>query len=67
MRAMGLKPREKVLYERAYEFVGSLDEQAVRRAEAMVRCVYAWVKPLPKARARAGRSLLRLMSLMPAR
>lgn len=66
MRSMGLKPREKVLYGRAYEYVGSLDEQSARRSEAMARHVSPWVKLLPKGRALAGSALLRLMSVIPA-
>lgn len=67
MRAMGLAPRQRVQYGRAYERTGSLDEQAAHRAEGLARRLYPWVKPLPKGRSRAGRALIRLMSAIPAR
>jgi hypothetical protein len=67
MRAMGLQPKGKVRYGCAYEHTGELDEQAARRVEALARRVYPWVKPLPKARARAGGALMRVLSAWPAR
>lgn len=67
MRGMGLQPREKVKYGRAYGRTGDLDEEAAKRAEILARWVYPWVKSLPKGRTHAGRALMRLMSAMPAR
>lgn len=67
MRAMGLQPKEKVLYGCAYEHTGELDEQAARRVDALARRVYPWVKPLPKGRARAGGALMRVLSAWSAR
>lgn len=62
MDAMGLQPRERVLYGRAYKYEGFLDEEAAYRADALACSVYTWVQPLPKGRTRVGRALMRLLS-----
>ena len=66
MRAMGLKPLEKVQYGRAFWRTGDLDTQPARQSEVLARRVYPWVQSLPKGRSRAGRALMRLMSALSA-
>lgn len=63
MCSMGLKPKEKVQYGRAYERTGELHHQAARHAEELARRVYPWVQFLPKGHLRAGRTLMRLISM----
>ena len=67
MRAMGLQPREKVQYGRAFLRTGDLDETAARRAEALAKRLYPWVQLLPKGRSSAGRALTLLMSSLSVR
>ncbi len=65
MRALGMQPREKVQYGRAYECTGQLNEEMARRVDTLARRVYSLVKPLPKGHALAGGSLMRLLSAWP--
>jgi len=67
MRAMGLSPQETVQYGRSYVRTGPLDERGARRTEALARRVYPWVQWLPKGRSRAGRALMRLLTVSSAR
>lgn len=67
MQTMGLQPREKVQYGRAFERTGQLDERLARRAEALARHVYPWVPALPKGRSHVGRVLMRILFALPSR
>jgi hypothetical protein len=68
MKAMGLEPSEKVQYGRGYLRVGnhsdqgSLDISAARQVADRGRKIWPWVSRLPRARAKAGQFLMKLLS-----
>lgn len=66
MRAMGLAPRQRVLYGRAYERQGDCHLAEARSAAIVAQAVYPWVCRLPKARLTVGRKLVRVLSALTA-
>lgn len=60
MNAMGLLPREAVVYGRAYIRQGVIDVPAAKKRAECGRKVHALISWLPFGRARVGRDLMRI-------
>jgi hypothetical protein len=67
MRAMGLAPRQRVQYGRAYERQGVFDPAAARSVALVAQAVDPWVRRLPKGRSGVGRALVRVLSAVAPR
>lgn len=67
MRAMGLAPRQRVQYGRAYERRGDFDLAAARSVALVAQAVEPWVRRLPNGRSRVGRALVHALSAVAPR
>lgn len=61
MHAMGLEPKEIVVYGRAYQRTGEFDISAARRVRESARKLHPWIERIPKGKTRIGRGLIRAL------
>jgi hypothetical protein len=62
MAALGMKPKERVLYGRSYERMGGFDVNAAMRVDELSKTVYSLLQPLPRGKIRIGKAIMKIIA-----